>query len=54
MLSVAPLSVMLIGVFGMLVIAFAVTRMTILERQVRRPGWAQLPEIDRSFVDSRA
>lgn len=38
MLSVAPASVMLIAVFGMLIIAFGVTRMAILERQVPRPA----------------
>jgi hypothetical protein len=37
MLSVAPVSVMLLGILGMLVIAFAVARMTMLERQVPRP-----------------
>ena len=36
MLSVAPTSVMLIAVFAMFVVAFAVTRMTFLDRQVRR------------------
>jgi hypothetical protein len=39
MLSVAPASVMLIGIFGMFVIAFAVARMTILERRVQRPAF---------------
>ncbi len=38
MLSVAPMSVMLFGVLGMFVIAFAVAKMTMLERQVRRPA----------------
>ena len=36
MWSVAPASVMLLGVLGLLVIAFATTRMAYLERQVRR------------------
>lgn len=39
LLSVAPASVMLIGVLGMFVIAFAVTRMTILERKIQRPAY---------------
>ena len=38
MLSVAPASVMLIGVVGMLIVAFAVARMTFLERKVQRPA----------------
>ena len=37
MLSVAPVSVMLIGIFAMFVIAFAVMRMAMLERKVQRP-----------------
>jgi hypothetical protein len=37
MLSVAPVSVLLLGILGMFVIAFAVARMTMLERQVPRP-----------------
>jgi hypothetical protein len=41
MLSVAPVSVTLIGVFAMLVIAFAVTRMTILMRRVPRPAFRE-------------
>lgn len=41
MLSVAPASVMLIGVLGMFVIAFAVARMTILERKIQRPAYQQ-------------
>jgi len=36
MLSVAPASVMLIGVLGLLVVMFATTRMALLERKVRR------------------
>jgi hypothetical protein len=38
MLAVAPASVLLIGLFGMFVIAFAVARMTTLERRVQRPA----------------
>lgn len=38
MLSVAPASVMLMGVLGMFIIAFAVTRMAMLERKVQRPA----------------
>ena len=37
MLSIAPVSVMLIGIFAMFVIAFAIMRMAVLERQVQRP-----------------
>jgi hypothetical protein len=49
MLSVAPASVMLIGVFGMLVIAFSVLRMTVLERKVQRPAFR---EPARTFAGS--
>jgi hypothetical protein len=49
MLSVAPVSVMLIGIVGMFIIAFAVTRMTILERQVQRGA---LHQPSRSFAGS--
>jgi hypothetical protein len=41
MLSVAPASVMLIGVLGMFIIAFAVARMTVLERKIQRPAYQQ-------------
>ena len=41
MLSVAPTSVMLIAVFGMFVIMFAVARMTILERKPQRPSYSE-------------
>lgn len=41
MLSVAPASVMLMGVLGMFIIAFAVTRMTMLERRVQRPAFRE-------------
>jgi hypothetical protein len=50
MLSVAPASVMLLGVLGMFVIAFAVTRMTILERKVQRPAFRK--PSPRPFVGS--
>ena len=50
MLSVAPVSVMLIGVFAMFVIAFAVARMTILERKVQRPVFREPAR--REFVGS--
>ena len=36
MFSVAPASVMLIGVLGMFVVMFATTRMALLERKTRR------------------
>ena len=49
MLSVAPASVMLIGVLGMFIIAFAVTRMTFLERRVQRPSYS---EPSRTFAGS--
>ena len=49
MLSVAPASVMLIGLLGMFIVAFAVVRMTALERRVQRPS---LSEPSRSFVGS--
>jgi len=41
MLSVAPVSVMLIGVFAMFVIAVSVMRMTMLERKVQRPAFRE-------------
>lgn len=50
MLSVAPASVMLIGVLGMFVIAFAVIRMTMLERKVPRPAFRE--PASRPFVGS--
>jgi hypothetical protein len=50
MLATAPMSVLLIGLFGMLVVAFAVTRMTILERRVQRPVLHEAAP--RSFVRS--
>jgi hypothetical protein len=37
MLSVAPVSVLLIAVIGMLVVAFSVARMTTEERRYRGP-----------------
>jgi len=50
MLSVAPASVMLIGLLGMFVIAFAVARMSVLERRVQRPSY--LEPNRNSFVGS--
>ena len=50
MLSVAPVSVMLIGVLAMFVIAFAVTRMTILERKVQRPAFRE--PVRREYASS--
>jgi hypothetical protein len=50
MLSVAPASVMLIGLLGMFVIAFAVARMTVLERKVQRPVFREPAR--RPFVGS--
>jgi hypothetical protein len=37
MLDVAPVSVLLMGVIGMLVVAFAVARMAVEERRYRGP-----------------
>jgi hypothetical protein len=37
MLSVAPVSVLLLGVIGMLVVAFSVARMAVEERRYRGP-----------------
>jgi hypothetical protein len=37
MLSGAPASVLVIALLGMLIVAFAVTRMTLLERKRQRP-----------------
>jgi hypothetical protein len=50
MLSVAPASVMLIGLLGMFIIAFAVARMTVLERKVQRPVFHE--PAPRTFVGS--
>ena len=50
MLSVAPVSVMLIGILGMFVMAFAVARITVLERKVQRPALRQ--PSPRSFAGS--
>ncbi len=36
MFAVAPTSVMLIGLIGMVIVAISVTRMTILERKIYR------------------
>jgi hypothetical protein len=41
MFSVAPASVMLLGVLGLLVIAFATTRMAFLERKTRLTTYAE-------------
>ena len=37
MLSVAPVSVLLLGVLGMLIVAFSVARMAAAERRYRGP-----------------
>ncbi len=37
MLSVAPASILILGVIGMLVVAFSVARMAVEERKVGRP-----------------
>jgi hypothetical protein len=50
MLAAAPMSVLLLGVLGMLVVAFAVTRMTVLERRAHRPVMHEAAP--RSFVRS--
>jgi hypothetical protein len=47
MLDVAPVSVLLLGVIGMLVVAFAVARMAAEERRYRRP-----PTVSRSQTQS--
>ena len=49
MLSVAPATVMLIGLLGMFLVAFSVARMTVLERRVQRPSYS---EPNRTFVGS--
>ncbi len=50
MLTVAPLSVLLIGLLGMLIVAFSVARMTVLERKIHLAG---APEpARRPFVTS--
>lgn len=41
MLSVAPASVILIGILGLFVVAFAVARMTVLERKLHRPAFRE-------------
>jgi hypothetical protein len=41
MWSVAPVSVMVFGLLGLVVIAYATTRIALLERKTRRPA---LPE----------
>ncbi len=43
MLSVAPVSVLLLGVIGMLVIAYAVARMAIEERRQHGPVTVSRP-----------
>ena len=50
MLAVAPVSVMVFGVLGMFIIAFAVTRMTMLERKVQRPALRE--HTPRTFAGS--
>lgn len=44
MFSVAPVSVLLLGLIGMLVIAVSVARMTIEERRYRGPATLVRPE----------
>jgi hypothetical protein len=51
MLSVAPASVMLLGLFGLFVVAFATTRMALIERKIHRPV---LPANARRYVRSNA
>jgi hypothetical protein len=41
MLSVAPASVLLIGLMGMFIVALAVARMTLLERRAQRPSLSE-------------
>lgn len=50
MLSVAPTSVMLLAILGMFIVAFAVARMTILERKAQRPAYVDPSR--RSFAGS--
>lgn len=50
MLAAAPMSVLVLGLLGMLVVAFAVTRMTVLERRTRRPVVTE--PASREFVRS--
>ena len=46
MLSVAPTSVLLLGVLGMLVVAFSVARMVAAERRYRGPlTVARVPQV---------
>ena len=46
MLSVAPVSVLLLGVLGMLVVAFAVARMAVEERRYRGPVTVSRPRVE--------
>jgi len=50
MLSVAPVSVMLLGILGMFVIAVAVARIAMLERQLQRPALRE--PTTRTFAES--
>ena len=52
MWSVAPASVMLLAVVGILIVAFATTRMAFLERRMRRTSLAAPSH--RHFVKSTA
>ena len=52
MWSVAPASVMLLAVVGILIVAFATTRMAFLERKLRRTSLAA--PSSRHFVRSTA
>ena len=51
MFAVAPTSVMLIGLIGMVIVAISVTRMTILERRIYR---STIGEPSRTRVSSNA
>ena len=52
MWSVAPASVMLLAVVGLLIVAFATTRMAFLERKLRRTSVSAPSQ--RHFVRSTA
>ena len=50
MFSVAPASVMLIGMLGLFIVTFATTRITLLERKAQRPAYIEPSR--RSFAGS--
>ena len=52
MWSIAPASVMLLAVVGLIIVAFATTRMALLERKLRRTSLAAPSH--RHFVKSTA